>query len=46
MEFDDWQKPAIEKILKDFGYAKWIFMKDQFNRWRWVECISKPRLRR
>jgi len=36
MEFSPEQKPAIEKLLKKFGYKKWELHKDQFDRCRWV----------
>jgi len=36
MEFDSWQKPAINQLLKKLQYKNWEFFKDQFGRWRWV----------
>jgi len=34
MEFDSFQKKPIEKMLKQYKYRNWQFLKDQFNRWR------------
>lgn len=36
MEFDIIQKKEIEKIIKMFGYNKYQFFKDQYNKWRYV----------
>lgn len=36
LEFDSFQKPAINKLLKQFKYKNWRFFKDQFGKWRWV----------
>ena len=36
MEFDVIQKREIEKIIKMFGYNKYQFFKDQYNKWRYV----------
>ena len=36
LEFDSFQKKIIEKLLKQFGYKKFKFYKDQFKKWRWV----------
>lgn len=36
MEFDTPQKPAIEKLLKKYGYKTWQFNKDQYGQWRWI----------
>ena len=36
MEFDDFQKPLIEKLLQQSSYKKWEFKKDQFGCWRSV----------
>jgi methylase of polypeptide subunit release factors len=37
LEFDSSQKPALAKLLPDFGYQKIEFHRDQYSRWRWVE---------
>lgn len=34
MEFDSWQKPAIQRFLKQYGYSSHEFYKDQYRRWR------------
>lgn len=34
LEFDPLQKKDIEKILKKFGYKNFIFLKDQFQKFR------------
>jgi len=39
LEFDSFQKKIIEKLLKQFGYKKFKFYKDQFRKWRWVVVI-------
>jgi release factor glutamine methyltransferase len=36
IEFDCTQKKEIEKLIKKFKYSKYIFNKDQYNKWRWV----------
>lgn len=36
MEFDSFQKQAIAKLLKEFGYAHFEFFKDQYGKWRYV----------
>lgn len=36
MEFDSWQKPKIEKILKNLGHKNFEFKKDQYNKWRYI----------
>jgi release factor glutamine methyltransferase len=36
MEFDSFQKPEIEKILRKYGYSNFEFKKDQYNKWRYV----------
>ncbi len=36
LEFGYGQKLAITRLLKQFGYSKWQFNKDQFGKWRWV----------
>jgi release factor glutamine methyltransferase len=36
MEFDSWQKLAINQLLKKLKYKHWKFFKDQFGKWRWV----------
>ncbi len=41
MEFDSFQKPVIEKMLKKFGYQSWQFHKDQYKKWRWVS-VGRP----
>ena len=40
LEFDDYQKKAIEKIIKQLNYSFYVFHKDQFKRWRWMEVIK------
>ncbi len=37
MEFDPQQKDEIKKILEEFGYQKFKFLKDQFQRYRWLK---------
>lgn len=37
LEFDSFQKRIIEKLLKQYGYKKFKFYKDQFKKWRWAE---------
>ena len=39
MEFDSPQKVAIEKLLKQYGYKKWRFEKDQYAKWRY--CVAQ-----
>ncbi len=39
MEFDSWQKPAIEIILKKNSYKNFEFQKDQYGKWRYVIII-------
>jgi len=39
MEFSPEQKRKIEKLLKHYGYKKWEFKKDQYNKWRWVMIV-------
>ncbi|MBI2054386.1 MAG: peptide chain release factor N(5)-glutamine methyltransferase [Candidatus Staskawiczbacteria bacterium] len=36
MEFDPPQRKEIENLLKKYGYRKWEFQKDQFDKWRWA----------
>jgi len=36
MEFDAAQKNRLGKLLKSYGYKKYAFHEDQFNRWRFV----------
>jgi len=36
MEFDSKEKPAIAKLIRQAGYTKQEFHKDQYGRWRWV----------
>ena len=36
LEFDSGQKPAIEKLITDFGYQNNQFYRDQYKRWRFV----------
>lgn len=36
IEFDDWQKPRVKKELRNNGYRRYTFCKDQFNRMRYV----------
>jgi release factor glutamine methyltransferase len=37
LEFGFRQKPKIESYLKQLGINKYLFNKDQYKRWRWVE---------
>jgi len=37
MEFSPEQKKEIEKLINLYGYKKYEFHKDQYNRWRWIE---------
>lgn len=39
MEFDSFQKPAIGKLLKQYGYKGWRFCKDQYGKWRFLYVI-------
>ena len=39
LEFDSFQKPAIERYLKKAGYQSWQFFKDQYGKWRWVKIV-------
>ena len=34
MEFDSSQKNAITKLLRQYGYTKFAFLKDQYGKWR------------
>ena len=36
LEFDSFQKRAIEQYLKKFGYQSWQFFRDQYGKWRFV----------
>jgi release factor glutamine methyltransferase len=36
MEFDSQEKPTIAKLIRQAGYSRQRFQKDQFGRWRWV----------
>ncbi len=36
MEFDSWQKPAIERMVRRFGYGAYEFRKDQYKTWRYI----------
>ncbi|HNW96311.1 MAG TPA: peptide chain release factor N(5)-glutamine methyltransferase [Candidatus Paceibacterota bacterium] len=36
LEFDSFQKPIIDQLLKKLKYKDWQFFKDQFGKWRWV----------
>lgn len=41
LEFDSWQKKSIEReILKDRAFS-YLFLKDQFNKWRFLK-LEKP----
>ncbi len=40
MEFDPLQKEDIKKMLEKFGYKKYKFFKDQFNKYRFVKINS------
>jgi release factor glutamine methyltransferase len=37
LEFDSFQKPAIDRLLKQLKYKNWKFFKDQFGKWRFVK---------
>lgn len=37
LEFDSFQKPAINQLLKQLQYKNWEFYKDQFGKWRFVK---------
>jgi len=39
MEFDSFQKQAIAKLLKQFGYTRFEFFKDQYGKWRYARII-------
>ncbi|MCX6738326.1 MAG: peptide chain release factor N(5)-glutamine methyltransferase [Candidatus Parcubacteria bacterium] len=39
LEFDSFQKPEINRLLKKEGYKNFEFFKDQYNRWRYVRII-------
>ncbi len=41
LEFDHFKKLELEKLLTQFKYNDFIFHKDQFNKWRWVEICKK-----
>lgn len=41
MEFDSFQKLAIHKLLKEYGYSSWEFYKDQYGKWRYVIVYEK-----
>jgi release factor glutamine methyltransferase len=36
LEFDSFQKLAIDRYLKRIGYQSWQFFKDQYGKWRFV----------
>jgi len=36
LEFDSWQKPKIIAILKNYGYNRYDFKKDQYGFWRYA----------
>src|SRR3989344_2926978 len=40
MEFDAIQKKSIETLLKKLGYKNFAFHKDQYEKWRWVDCVG------
>ena len=40
MEIDPLQKEDVEKILKNEGYKKFKFYKDQFKKIRWVKILK------
>ena len=40
LEFDSFQKRAIEKLLAKFGYSGWQFHKDQYGKWRFVKILG------
>ena len=37
LEFDSPQKRLIKNLIEKYGYKKYNFYKDQYNKWRWVE---------
>jgi release factor glutamine methyltransferase len=39
LEFDSFQKPEINRLLKKEGYRNFEFFRDQYNRWRYVRII-------
>jgi release factor glutamine methyltransferase len=39
MEFDSLQKQAIAKLLKQLGYTRFDFFKDQYDKWRYARII-------
>ena len=39
MEFDSFQKQAMAKLLKQFGYTHFEFFKDQYGKWRYARII-------
>lgn len=41
MEFDSFQKSAIQKLVKEFEYSSWDFLKDQYGKWRYVIVYGK-----
>ena len=36
MEFDSFQKQAITKLIRRFGYSHFEFFKDQYGKWRYL----------
>lgn len=40
MEFDSFQKPLIDKILKQSKYKNWEFFKDQYKKWRFIKIVA------
>ena len=39
MEFDSFQKQAIANLLKQFGYTRLEFFKDQYAKWRYARIV-------